>query len=322
MEEYVPSNLDPVQEVIQQVRSLKNPNMRDSDCQALEKRFYDQDWVTQLDIYELWLDIDNRYTLNCLYCRLCSGYWELLQELIFMKGSVRAKKIAARIEQNCIAHIRMQIIAYFVTTYMPIDIIRKYKKLLSRYLEMAYLSLAERLGGDSDFKIDKDRLVPLLAYYRICEKFNLKTSDEEALSDFKKFMEYNYMQLRLDFPQSEYDMVLNMSLLQNADIKRWYHSIKALNLHRVSKAFERFDNQLQDRIKSKFNEDTSCVDFPGLPVERQYQYWNIFINMAFDEIKNSCHPEDTLRSLLNNNPSLSQFIENFDCKIEDPLSLK
>lgn len=164
--------------------------------------------------------------------------------------------------------------------------------------------------------------MPLLAYYRICEKFNLKTSDEEALSDFKKFMEYNYMQLRLDFPQSEYDMVLNMSLLQNADIKRWYHSIKALNLHRVSKAFERFDNQLQDRIKSKFNEDTSCVDFPGLPMERQYQYWNIFINMAFDEIKNSCHPEDTLRSLLNNNPSLSQFIENFDCKIEDPLSLK
>jgi len=61
--------------------------------------------------------------------------------------SVRAKEIAARIEQNCIAHMRMQIIAYFVTTYMPIDIIRKYKKLLSRYLEMSYLSLAERLGG-------------------------------------------------------------------------------------------------------------------------------------------------------------------------------
>jgi len=86
--------------------------------------------------------------------------------------------------------------------------------------------------------------VPLLAYYRICEKFNLETSDEEALSDFKKFMEYNYMQLRLDFPQSEYDIVLNMLLLQNADIKRWHHSIKALNLHRVSKAFEHFDNQL------------------------------------------------------------------------------
>lgn len=54
-----------------------------------------------------------------------------------MKGSVRAKEIAARIEQNCIAHMRMQIIAYFVTTYMPIDIIRKDKKLLSQYLEMA-----------------------------------------------------------------------------------------------------------------------------------------------------------------------------------------
>ena len=85
---------------------------------------------------------------------------------------------------------------------------------------MAYLSLAESLGGDSDFKIDKDRLVLLLAYYRICEKLNLKTSDEEALSDFKKFMEYSYMQLRLDFPQSEYDLVLNISLLQNVDIKK------------------------------------------------------------------------------------------------------
>lgn len=321
MEKFVPSNLDPIQEVIQRVRSLKNPNMRNIDCQALEKRFYDQDWVTQLDIYELWLDIDNRYTLNCLYRRLCSGYWELLQELISKKRSARAKEIATHIEQNCIAHMQMQMIAYFVTIYMSIDIVRKYKKLLSRYLEIAYLSLAERLGGDSDFKIDKDRLVPLLAYYRICEKFNLKTSDEEALSDFKKFMEYNYMQLRLDFPQSEYDLVLNMSLLQNADIKQWYHSIKALNLHRVVKAFERFDKQLQDRIKSKFNEDTSCVDFPGLPMERQYQYWNIFTNMSFDEIKNSNHPEDTLRNLLDNNPSLSQFIESFDCKIEDPLSL-
>jgi len=56
-------------------------------------------------------------------------------------------------------------------------------------------------------------------------------------------------------------------------------------------------------------------------MERQYQYWNIFTNMAFDEIKNSNHPENTLKSLLNNNSSISQFIENFDCKIEDPLSL-
>lgn len=322
MEQFIPTNLDPIQEVIQRVRSLKNPNMRDADCQALEKRFYDQDWTAQLDIYEVWLDIDNKYTLNCLYRRLCSGYWELLQELISKKKSARAKEIAARIEQNCIAHMRMQMIAYFVTTYMSIDIVRKYKKLLSRYLEMAYLSLAERLGGDPDFKIDKDRLVPLLAYYRICEKFNLKTSDEEALSDFKKFMVYYWMQLRLDFPQSEYDTTLRMSLLQNADIHQWYHSINALNLHRVVKAFDRFDNQLQDKIRSKFNEDTSCVDFPGLPMERQYQYWNIFTNMAFDEIKNSNHPEDTLRSLLDNNPSLSQFVEDFDCKIEDPLNLE
>ena len=59
MGEFVPSKLDPIQEVIQRVRSLKNPNMRDSDCQALEKRFYDQDWVTQLDIYELWLEQPN-----------------------------------------------------------------------------------------------------------------------------------------------------------------------------------------------------------------------------------------------------------------------
>jgi DNA-binding protein Fis len=59
MEEFIPSNLDSIQEVIHRVRSSKNPNMRDSDCQALEKRFYDLDWVTQLDIYELWLEQPN-----------------------------------------------------------------------------------------------------------------------------------------------------------------------------------------------------------------------------------------------------------------------
>lgn len=321
MEDFIPSNLDPIAEVIQRVRSLKKPNMHDVDCQSLEKRFYDQDWVRQLDIYEVWLDIDNRYTLNCLYRRLCSGYWELLQELITKKCSLRAKEIASRIEQNCIAHMRMQIVAYFVATYMPIEIVRKYKKLLSRHLEIAYLSLAERLGGDSDFQIDKDRLVPLLAYYGICEKFNLKTSDEEALDDFKNYMEHNWMQLSLDFPQSEYDTNLQMSLLQNGDIRRWFLSIKTLKLNRVAKAFERFDNVLKDRIIRVFNEDENRVDFPGLPMERQFQYWHRFKNFANEEIINSRKPKTTIENLIQSYPGISEIIEKFDLRIEDPLKL-
>lgn len=321
MEDFIPSNLDPIAEVIQRVRSLKKPNMHDADCQALENRFYDQDWVRQLDIYEVWLDIDNRYTLNCLYRRLCSGYWQLLQELITKKCSFRAKEIASRIEQNCIAHMRMQIVAYFVATYMPIEIVRKYKKLLSRYLEIAYLSLAERLGGDSDFQIDKDRLVPLLAYYGICEKFNLKTSDEEALEDFINYMQYNWMQLSLDFPQPEYDTNLRMSLLQNADIKRWFHSIKTLKLNRVVLAFERFDNLLKDRICREFKEDENCWDFPGLPMERQTQYWHKFTNYANEEIRNSRDPKTTIENLIQSHPGISVIIEKLDLRIEDPLKL-
>lgn len=321
MDKFTPSNLDPISEVIHRVRSLKKPNMKDQDCQALEKRFYDQDWITQLDIYEVWLDIDNHYTLNCLYSRLCSGYWELLQELIEQKRSERAKEIVSRIEKNCMAHMRMQMIAFFVTTYMPLDILRKYKRLLMHSLEIAYGALADRLGGDPDFQIDKERLYPILSYYSICVKFNLKTSDEEALADFKKFMETDWIQLSLDFPQSEYDDSLNMSLLQNADIKRWYESIKTLKLNRVAKTFERFDNSLKDKIKAKFNSDESCIDFTGLPMERQYLYWYHFRNMAKDEINNSRNSEQTLKTLLQDNPELSQFMEKFDMEIEDPLSL-
>lgn len=321
MEKFTPSNLDPISEVIHRVRSLKKPNMEDIDCQALEKRFYDQDWITQLDIYEVWLDIDNAYTINCLYRRLCSGYWELLRELIEQKKSERAKEIASRIERNCIAHMRMQMVAFFVTRYMPIDILRKYKRLLAHSLEIAYVALAERLGGDSDFQIDKERVYPILAYYEICEKFNLKTTDEEALADFKKFMETDWIQLSLDFPQSEYDKVLNMSLLQNADIKSWYKSIKTLKLMRVAKAFERFDNLLKDKIRTKFKEDESCLDFPGLPLERQHQYWYQFRNMAKDQIYQSHNPEETLKNLLQDNRGLTLFVEKFDLTIEDPLSL-
>lgn len=321
MYEFTPSNLDPISEVIHRVRSLKKPNMKDPDCQALEKRFYDQDWVTQLDIYEVWLDIANSYTLNCLYTRLCSGYWELLQELIEQRKSERAKEIACRIEENCIIHMRMQIIASFVTRYMPIDVVRKYKEVLAQSLELAYVALAERLGGDADFQIDKESVCPILAYYEICEKFNLKTSDEEALTDFKKFMETDWIQLSLDFPQSEYDESLNMSLSQNADIKRWYESIKTLNLNRVAKAFERFDNLLKDKIKAKFNVDESCINFPGLPMERQYEYWYHFRNKAKDEISKSCKPEQTLKTLLQNTPELSKLAEHFVFQIDDPLRL-
>lgn len=321
MEDFTPSNLDPISEVLHRVRSLKKPNMKEIDCQTLEKRFCDQDWITQLDIYEVWLDIDNAYTINCLYRRLCSGYWELLRELIEQKKSERAKEIASRIERNCITHMRMQIVAFFVSKYMPIDILRKYKRLLAHSLEIAYVALAERLGGDPDFQIDKERLYPILSYYEICVKFNLNTSDEEALADFKNFMETNWIQLSLDFPQSEYDKILNMSLLQNADIKRWYESIKILKLNRVVKIFERFDNSLKEKIIVKFNEDENCIEFPGLPMERQYQYWYQLRNMAKDEIIQSRKPEQTLKTLLQNNPELSNFVEKLDLTIDDPLRL-
>ena len=321
MDKFTPSNLDPIAEVIQRVRLLKKPNMHDIDCQALEKRFYDQDWIAQLDIYEVWLDIDNSYTLNCLFIRLVSGYLELLQELIEIKKSERAKAVANRIKESAIRHIRMQMIAFFVTTYMPIDVVRKYKKTLSRYLDMAYCALVERLGGDSDFQIDKDMLVPRLAYYGICSKFNLETTDEEALIDFKKFIESDWMQLSLDYLQDEYESTLNMSLLQNACIKNWYAAINKLGLDRMAKAFNRFDRMLNERILSVFQNDVSCVDFPGLPKERQYHYWRKFCEMAFNEIKNNENPETILSAVIQNTPEFEQIVTAFELTIEDPLNL-
>lgn len=280
MDKFIPQNLDPMSEVIQRVRSLNNPDMNDIDCQTMEKRFYDQDWMTQLDMYETWLDIDNSYTINVMYRYLCSGYWELLQELISERKSERAKSIADRIEQYSIKHIRMQMVAFFITNYMPIDVVRKYKKTLNRYIDAAYLSFAERLAGDADFVIEKDRLVPSLAYYNLCDKFNLPTTDEEALSDFIGFMDQNWMQLSYDFPQDEFDVDLRMSLMQNADIKRWYDAICNLGLKRTIKTIECFDKVLQTQISLKFKDDVSCIEFPGLPMERQIQYWYRFRKLA------------------------------------------
>ena len=322
METFIPQNLDPMSEVIQRFRSLEKPNMKDKDCQALEKRCCEQDWVSQLDIYEAWLDADNSYTRNTLFRFLCSGYWELLQNLTIEKESEKAKTLTKRIAEYSIKHIRMQIVAYFVATYMPIEVVRKYAKVLSRYIDMAYLSLAERLGGDSGFTIDKHRLVPRLAYYSLCQKFNIPTTDDEALSDIKKFLEWNLMQLSLDFPQNEYETTLKMSLLQNADIKVWYESICQLGLKRMAKAFNRFDKSLQERILQRFKEDENCIDFPGLSKERQYQYWYIFRCMANDEIQLSNHPKETMSSLFHSNPELKPIASQLDLQLIDSLKLE
>lgn len=322
MDKFVPQNLDPMSEVIQRVRSLEKPNMKDVDCQAMEKRFCDQDWMTQLAMYETWLDADNGYMLNTLFRFLCAGYWDLLQDLITEKKSEKANALAERIKQCSIKHIRMQIIAYFVTTYMPIDVVRKYRKVLSRYLEAAYCSLALRLGGDEDFHIDKERLVTRLSYYTICDKFNLPTTDEEALIDFKLFMESYWMQLSFDYPQDVYEKTLKMSLLQCAAIRDWYATIKNLGLNRMVKAFDRFDGMLQEQISSKFKEDVSCIDFPGLPMERQYQYWYHFRNMANEQIISGGNPERTMDNLLKANLGLVGIVSQFDLQIEDLLSLE
>lgn len=321
METFIPQNLDPILEVIKRVRLLKKPNMHNKDCQEIERRFYDQDWMSQLEIYELWLDVDNRYSRSCLYRCLNTGYWELLQKLIFEKHSERAVSIAERIKEYSIRHIRFQPIAYFVTIYMSIDIVRKYRKTLARYLEMAYIALAFRIGGDADFRIDKDMLVPRLAYYSICKKFNIKTSDEEALADFKQYIKWEGQYLSLDTIQDEYQTFFDLSLLNNRVISEWYSDIKILGLNKMVKAFERFNTMLQNQIVIIFNQDESCIDFPGMPKERQFKYWDKLRQLAYNEIINQENPEELMSNFISENPSFSQFANQFDLQIYNPLSL-
>lgn len=321
MSNFVPSNLEPIQDVIERVRLVKKPNCKDKDCSELEKRFWDQDWKTQLDIYELWLDIDNNYTRMCLYSVLDGKYWGLLQELV-ERGVERAAAISKRILENSIKHMRTQIVAYFVTENAPIEIVRKYKKQLAYSLDIAYNSLAFRIGGDKDFIVDKDRLSNRLEYYDICAKFNLPVSDEEAIEDFRLYFKNNGAYLWCDtVDMSKYFENIQYSLLLNKAINNWRTAIGTLGLHRATNAFDQWDANLQSRINKIYDADSKFHYSIDMNFDRLIFYWHILIEMAFTDLFPDVPYEERLKNITDKAPEIKGIIDSLNLVLVKPLEL-
>lgn len=321
MRDFLPSNLEPIQDVIERVRLVKKPDYKDKDCTEIEKRFWHLDWKTQLDIYELWLDIDNRYTRMCLYRVLDGKYWGLLQELV-NRGVERAAVISKRIMENSIKHMRTQQVAFFVTENAPIEIVRKYKKQLAYSLEIAYNSLAFRIGGDKDFIIDKDRLGNRLEYYDICAKFNLPVSNEEAIEDFKLYFKDYGKYLWCDAVNlSEYREKIQYSLLLNNAINNWRAAMGALGLHLAAKAFDQWDADLQRRINKIYEADSQFHYSIDMNFDRLTFYWHILIEMACTDLFPDVPYEERLKNITDKAPEIKGIIDCLDLRLVKPLEL-
>lgn len=321
MSDFVPENLEPIQDVIERVRSLKSPTYKNKDCQQLEIRFWHQDWNTQLDIYEIWLNIDNSYSRSCLYRVLNRGYWKLLNELS-NRGIERAKELSNRIMEYSIKRMRTQNAAYFVTEYAPIDIVRKHKKLLAWSLDIAYNSLAQRIGGDADFKIDKERLCHRLEYYDICAKFNLPTSDEEAIDDLKLYFKYYGNEMWCNSIDTHHVFQnFKFSLRLNIEINNWRNAIEKLGLSRAAKAFDSWDADLQSRINGIYEADSQYRNFPEIYHDRIAYYWSIFTEMATKDLFPDTPKSKYLDDWLSLNPKFAEVIKQLDLQIIEPLQL-
>ncbi|MCC8038459.1 MAG: hypothetical protein LIP02_10090 [Bacteroidales bacterium] len=284
----------------------------------LNRRFDFVDWHDQLAILNAYLQAERKEDIIRLYIILHRGYWDTLNKIIKEYQDTSAKALKDSLQDYTLNHLSTQVIASFFTEYMPLSVVRQHEKTLSRYIDVDYWSLALRLAGDKNWKIDKERCVNL-SYYTVLAKHHRTVAETEARQDLIDFILNQGLCLSQDESDTIGGEAFCMSLFDNQDIKGWEKDIRMLGLGDLADKVRKWDYSLQDRIHAIYRHDYAENPYPIVTPETRAYYREIFLSMAIEDITSSTHPDNRLDAFTNRNPDLAALVDRLQLSIDTPL---
>ncbi len=307
----------PIRQIIDDylaARSSKINTLR----KELNRRFDSVDWHDQLAILNAYLQAERKEDVIRLYIILHHGYWDTLNRIIKEYQDEKAKALKDGLEAYALNHLSTQVIASFVTEYMPLSVVRRHEKALSRYIDADYWSLAMRLAGDKNWTIDKERCINL-SYYTVMAKHHRPVSETEARQDLIDFIVSQGLCLSSDYSDTMDGEVFCMSLFDNQDIKGCYESIRTLGLWDLAEKVCKWDYSLQDRIHALYRQDYADNPYPIVSRETLAKYWEIYLSMAIEDIKGTGNKDNQLDAFTSRNPALAVLVDNLQLSIDNPI---